>query len=159
MNQKYLQEIFEYSLGNLYWKKPLSYKTRVGSIAGSLKTTGYYSTQINGKSYKNHRLIFLFHHGYLPECIDHVNGVRSDNRIENLREATRSQNQYNKKISSNSVSKVKNVFFNKSSGKWQVKIRINGKRKNLGTYSDLEIAELVATEARNKFHMEFAKHG
>lgn len=159
MDQTYVQELFEYKDGNLYWKKPLSYKTRVGSVAGSLKSTGYVVTQINGKFYKNHRLVFMLHHGYFPPCIDHINGIRSDNRIENLREASRTQNQYNKKISGNSLTNIKNVLFNKITGKWQVRIRINGQRINFGSYDNPEIAELVAIEARNKHHGEFANHG
>ena len=114
---------------------------------------------IDGKYYKNHRLIFLWNYGFLPKYIDHINGNPADNRIENLRAASLSQNQFNRKKSSTSTTGCKNVFFNKKDKKWVVKIRVNGTRKHLGTFSNLELADLVATEARDLYHKEFANHG
>ena len=77
--------------------------------------------------------------------------------VENLREATNQQNQFNVGLLGRNKSGVKNVVWNRC--KWKVYMRINSKTKNLGAFEDLELAELVAIEARNKFHGEFVNHG
>ena len=159
MNQETVKKLFTYKDGNLYWAMKPSYKINIGDLAGSLRSTGYVAVMIDGKYYKNHRLIFLWNYGFLPKYIDHINGNPADNRIENLRAASLSQNQFNRKKSSTSTTGCKNVFFNKKDKKWVVKIRVNGTRKHLGTFSNLELADLVATEARDLYHKEFANHG
>jgi len=159
MNQETVKKLFTYKDGNLYWAMKPSYKINIGDLAGSLRSTGYVAVMIDGKYYKNHRLIFLWNYGFLPKYIDHINGNPADNRIENLRAASLSQNQFNRKKSPTSTSGCKNVFFNKKDKKWVVKIRVNGTRKHLGTFSNLELADLVATEARDLYHKEFANHG
>ena len=159
MNQETVKKLFTYKDGNLYWAMKPSYKINIGDLAGSLRSTGYVAVMVDGKYYKNHRLIFLWNYGFLPKYIDHINGNPADNRIENLRAASLSQNQFNRKKSSTSTTGCKNVFFNKKDKKWVVKIRVNGTRKHLGTFSNLELADLVATEARDLYHKEFANHG
>ena len=151
----------EYKDGCLYWTKmPEHYhKGNVGDRVGSdRREDGYRRVHFNGKSVYEHRIVFFMHHGYLPEYIDHINGNRSDNRIENLRIATRSQNKQNSKKYSNNTSGIKNVFFNKENKKWRVVLSLNGKTKHFGYYEDIELAELVAMEAREKYHGEFARH-
>lgn len=130
-----------------------------GKIAGSLDSSGYLQTKINKKLYLNHRIIFLMFHGYLPELLDHINGDKTDNRIENLRAATTCQNQHNKKARKHTSSGCKNVCWHKASKKWNVYLDVNKERKFLGSYKDLELADLVAQEARSKFHKEYANHG
>lgn len=147
-----LHQLFEYKDGELYWKK------RNQNKAGSLRNDGRKHITINYKIYKLHRIIFLWHHGYLPKEIDHIDGNPLNNRIENLREATRYQNLMNKKKTKQNTSGCKNVSWNKSAKKWLVSMQVNGKRKYLGIYDDLELADLVATEARDKFHGNFANH-
>lgn len=158
MNKELLCELFDYKNGELYWKSNRG-KVKAGSIAGRLATGTYKQVKINYQSYLNHRLIFLMHHGYMPDYVDHINGNKTDNRIENLREATKNQNQHNRKISTNSKSGVKGVFWHKRDKKWQVHIGTDSKLKYFGSFTDLELAKLVATEARNKYHGEYANHG
>ena len=117
----------------------------------------YARVRVNQKAYGVHVVIFALHHGYIPETVDHVNGNPLDNRIENLRAATQQQNLWNQRR--NSTTGIKNVSWHKFSGKWQVRIRALGKRICLGLFDDIELAELVAIEARNKYHGEFANHG
>jgi hypothetical protein len=159
ITQDYLNQLFEYRDGVLYWKVNHSGKILIGKKAGSLNSHGYFYTQITGKRYQNHRLIFLMHSGYLPKYLDHIDNNPLNNKIENLREATISQNQCNRKLDKTNTSGVKSVNWHKQANKWQVRIRINGKRKSFGLFEDLDLAELVAQEARTKYHGAFANHG
>ena len=161
ITQELVKELFEYRDGDLYWKKinPYAHNIKIGAEAGCLKNRGYLCTKINGKSYLNHRLIFLYHHGCLPKFIDHINNIKTDNRIENLREATVSQNALNKKQQSNNTSGIKGVSWNIQAQKWRVRLQINGKEKSFGAYYDFDAAKFIAETMRHKFHGEFANHG
>lgn len=159
MNQELLREILTYQDGNLYWISSRKGGTAIaGSLAGCKNSGGYWHTRVNGKRYANHRLIFLMHHGYLPEFIDHIDGNRSNNCIDNLRPASRQQNNCNAHIRSDNTSGIKGVNWHKKTGKWTVRVQTNKKREWLGLFDDLELAQLVAIEARNKYHEEFAKN-
>jgi len=98
------------------------------------------------------------HHGYLPKQIDHIDGNPANNKIANLREASQSQNMWNRNANTNSMSKIKGIKIHQN-GKYQVRLQVNKKSMYFGLYVDLELAELVAIEARNKFHGEYANHG
>ena len=157
LTQEYLNSLFYYKDGNLYSKID-RYKTilKKDTLIKCYLQSGYLRTCINYKSYRVHRLIFMMHYGYMPNQIDHINGIKDDNRIENLREVTHTQNQLNKGIQKNNTSGIKNVVFEEN--KWRVRLTVNGKLKSFGCYSDIELADLVATEARDKYHKEFARH-
>ena len=154
---KQAQENFFYKNGNLHWAKKTAERVKIGDIAGTTTTNGYIRVILCGKLYRAHRIIFLMHYGYLPKIIDHIDGNPSNNLIENLREATDSQNQHNRKINVNNISQTKGISWEKSTKKWRVDLGINGKRKHFGRFFDLELAELVAIEARNKYHKQFAR--
>ena len=151
--------LFDYIDGGLYWKNPTHGKAVKGSKAGFINNDGYYQISIYGKKFKEHQIVYLMKNGFIPKEIDHINGNRVDNRIENLREVTRSQNTYNKPAYKTNTSGSKNVSWKAKINKWQVAISYEGKRKYLGVFEDFEFAELVATEARNKYHGEYANHG
>lgn len=152
-----LHELFEYKDGNLYRKiNRKAYKA--GSKAGSIDRYGYTSIRIEGKNYLAHRLIYLMHHGNMPKFIDHIDGDKTNNKIENLRPCELVQNSWNAKISVKNTSGVKNVMWHKRDCKWQVTVSIGGRQKHFGYYDDLDLAELVAIEARNKYHKQFARH-
>lgn len=154
-----LNKLFDYKDGELYWKIKTSKKVVIGSKAGSTRADGYTLVRINNKRYYYHRLIFLMHNGYLPDFLDHIDNDKSNNRIENLREATLMQNAQNVKLGKDNTSGIKNVSWSKMMNKWVVKIRINREKKHLGYYADINLAELVAIEAREKFHGNFANNG
>lgn len=161
MNQEYLKSILEYNLdtGIFTWKVNKSRRSKVGSVAGYIDN-GYVRIEIDGKSYKAHRLAWLYLHGEMPDnLIDHANSNRSDNRINNLRQATYQKNSENYRTPKTNKSGVKNVSWYKQLNKWVVSISIKGVKKTIGYFDDLEFAELVAIEARNKYRMEFANHG
>ena len=155
-----LHELFKYKDGNLYWKQDRGSKKCKGQKVGCVMPNGYDQFRVRelGGAMKVHRAVYLMHHGKLPKFIDHINGNRSDNRIENLREATKVENGYNRKMPSHNTTGVKNVFWMSDRNKWGVRIRVNKKPIWLGLHDDLEFAELVAIEARNKYHGEYAKH-
>jgi hypothetical protein len=157
ITQATLKDLFDYKDGELYWKKKICYKVVIGKSLGSKEFIGYKNCRIYGKNYRLHRLIFLYHHGYLPKEIDHIDGRKSNNKIENLREATKSQNMRNVK-GIKSSSKCKNVSWSEARKKWIVRVVVNGKLKNLGGFEDLELADLVAHEARIKHYGNFANH-
>ena len=118
----YLHQIFKYKDGDLF-------RLKNNLKVGSKHAQGYKHTKIKNKQFLLHRLIFMMFYGYFPKQIDHINGNRSDNRIENLRAVNNSQNQQNAKIRKDSKSNAKNVYWFKELQKWKVDIRINGKRK------------------------------
>ena len=155
-----LNHLFEYDkeTGNLIWKIQQR-GIRKGSIAGSVKSHGYLCVGINYKSYRAHRLVFLMHKGYLPKTIDHINGDRLDNRIENLRAATVGQNQHNRKTNANNTSGYKGVSWNKGCNKWLSQIKLEGKRIHLGYFDNVEEAAEVMRKAREELHGDFAHHG
>lgn len=153
-----LHELFEYKEGNLYWKRQRNHRARAGDVAGSRALHGYIHVCIDRKVYLAHRLIWLMAHGELPESIDHINGDRADNRLENLRSCTQAENNKNQKLAKTNKSGFKNVSWYAPYSKWRVTVRANGKQKNCGYYEDIELATLVAAEARDKYHGQFSRH-
>ena len=158
MTKDQLNQLFTYKNGQLFYKKPTSFRFKNGDLAGYLSPKKYWKIGINGKVYRLHRIIFLMHHGFLPEIVDHADGNTLNNCIENLRPANSSKNQLNMKLKIDNKSGSKNVHWNKQRNKWTVMIRVDKKQKYIGLFEDLELAELVATEARDKYHKEFARH-
>jgi hypothetical protein len=155
INPVELHSLFDYKDGVLTWKQG----RKKGRVAGSLKPTGYIVVEINDKGVMAHRIIWSMHNGSFDGQVDHINGNRSDNRIENLRLATVLQNSWNRKNNKNNKTGVKGVHQIKATNNYQARICIGNKRLVLGTFDDLELAELAVSEARNKYHGEFANHG
>jgi hypothetical protein len=153
-----IKDIYDYKDGGLYWKSTTSNAIKVGDRAGYVTSHGYRKIHFLDKQEYEHRLVYLWHHGYIPKEIDHINGNKLDNRIENLREVTHSQNAMNVKLKKNNTSGVKGVCWDKTRNKWKVKVSINNKTINCGRYDDFELAELVAIEARDKYHRQFVKY-
>lgn len=157
LTKSLLNELFEYKDGELYWKKSIRPGWN-GKKVGSLKPSKYKQVQIGKKLYLVHRLIFLYHYDFMPEYIDHIDNNPLNNCIENLRQATKSQNALNRKLV-NSSSGVKGVNWHKRDKKWNVRLQINGVRKEFGSYYSIEAAKFVADFVRHKYHKEFANHG
>lgn len=150
ITQELVQSLFDYRYGELYWRVRPNGRVKLGSKAGSLGGRGYYQIQINGKLYYTHRLIFLYHHGYLPNFLDHIDRNTTNNKIENLREATASQNGMNQNTSKNSSSIYKGVCWRKNRNKWQADIAIDHKSKYLGVFK----SETDAARAYNNAAIE-----
>jgi hypothetical protein len=161
ITQERLKELFDYQDGQLIWKVKKAQCVKIGTAAGSISTANglkYVCVEIDGSSYKLHRLNFLYHHGYLPKRIDHKDGNSLNNNVENLREVTASQNAQNSKFRKSNKSGFKNVHFEKRNQKWRVLLQVDGVAKSFGYYDDVELAGLVAAEARDKFCGQYARH-
>ena len=162
LTQELVKKHIEYRDGKLFWKIPkkgMNKSINGDYPAGWDNGEGYIKLSFLNKSYYAHQIVFFMHYGTLPKFIDHIDGNKSNNKIENLRESTLQQNNCNKKINNiNSKSKVRGVCPSKDGKKWLVKISHNNKTLHMGTFEDLELADLVAQEARNKYHGNFARH-
>ena len=150
LTQSYLVSKFNYSNGKLYRK---SSGKEVGHYS-----RGYLHAQLLGKKRLLHRLIWLYHYGELPkDQIDHINGIRDDNRIENLREADKQSNAFNRRSHKNSTSKYKGVSWCKRDKNWQVSYCIGGKRIYIGKFNcEIEAAKAYDNTVR-EYHKEFQK--
>ena len=138
LTQDRLLELFDYDGKALIWReRPLSdfkserYKKTSdirfsGKPAGTRKALGYIGVRVDGQNYLAHRLIFLHQHGFLPKEIDHINGVRNDNRLENLRAADRVANGRNQKLFMTNTSGRIGVGWYKPKNRWRANIRGNG---------------------------------
>ena len=154
-----LKEMFDYHVdGHLVWKIKPAFRVKIGDKAGSVNSQGYYQISLKGSKFKVHRFVWLWHGYELDDEIDHIDGNKANNKIENLRAVKKSQNQWNSKIRKDNKSGAKGVYWFKELKKWKVDIRFNGKRKYIGVFEDLELAELAAQEARDKYHGKFARH-
>lgn len=159
MMQNEFTEIFDYKDGKLFNKFTRSPNSKKGEEAGSLSHYGYIEIRYKNKLYKAHRIIFLMFHGYLPKEIDHINCNRIDNRIENLRPATRSENNRNTRLQTRNKTGYKGVWFDKERNKYQAYIRVNNKRIHLGRFATAEEADKVVKQHREIYHKDFANNG
>lgn len=159
ITQNELKSLFyyEHETGNFICKKA-SGRLKVGDICGNKNHDGYMRIRINYKHYASHRLIWLYVYGEFPKNeIDHINGIKHDNRLCNLREATRSQNSLNRAITKRNTSKFKGVTFNKKTNKWQSQASFNNKYYYLGSFEKKEDAYNKYCEFSKKHHGEFIR--
>jgi len=155
-----LREWLSYDPGSgiLRWKKRRARCVWVGSPAGSLTAFGYLRVSIDGRRYACHRVAWTLTHGFWPQGdLDHINGNRSDNRIENLRQATRAQNCQNRKKGSLNKSGVKGVSWWAHQNRWRAHIRANGDAHLLGAYHCFGQAIKAYRTAARDLHGEFAR--
>jgi len=123
---------------------------------GSDNGRGYRHVSVKNKNFYVHRVIFFLCHGRWPkDQVDHINRDNNDNRIENLRECTRAENHRNR-ADTKGRSLPRNVSIDKSTGRYKVQLTKNYKKMLFGCYPNVELAELVAKEAREKYYGEFA---
>jgi hypothetical protein len=157
-----LHELFVYDQksGVLCYRKAVKGSGKsAGDEAGYIcPTTGYLMVGINYKRYLTHRLIWKMEHGAdAADGVDHIDGSKLNNRIENLREANQSQNGANAKLGKGNKSGVKGVFWWSAAGKWQAKIMLHRKSHDLGRYDSIEEAAAAVRDGRERLHGEFAR--
>jgi hypothetical protein len=158
-----LRECLSYDAerGRLVWVKRPHPKANLvvpGALAGSVHGDCYRRISFAGTRHLEHRVIWAIVHGYdSPFQIDHVNGDTFDNRIENLREATQSQNMANRVISGKRVGSKKGAFYYKRHQLWAANIGFNKKRIHLGYFQTEEEAHAAYREAALRLFGEFAR--
>lgn len=119
---------------------------------------GYHVGNVNYKLCMAHRVIWALVHGEWPnEDIDHINGDRSDNRLKNLRQASRSENNCNSGLRVDNTSGYRGVSFNKGYGKWEARIYADKKQHRLGYFDKPEDAHEAYRAASKKYHGEFSR--
>lgn len=126
---------------------------KAGTVAGSLARNGYVTIMVNGHMYKAHRLAWLYVYGVWPaHHIDHINGVKHDNRIANLRDVPMSINAQNLRAAKR-ANPYLGVSYHKAHNNWRATIKINGRYKHLGSFDTPEDARDAYLEAKRKLHV------
>jgi len=141
ITQKELKEVLHYDKdsGVFTWKVSRG-TAKKGSIAGSISAKGYMQIRYKKNQLLGHRIAWLYEYGYVPKIIDHINQVRSDNRIDNLREVSKSGNSRNCTKSSINTSGVTGVHWDKSKSRWRACMRIDGKLLHFGYHAEFSDA-------------------
>jgi len=151
-----IKSIFDYDpdTGIFRWKVAPGKKIKKGQIAGGINTQGYVRISTKYGLLRAHRLAWYITYGYLPKELDHINHNKSDNRICNLRECTRSQNRANTLPHKNR--KYKGIYFDKRCGKYRVQIGHNNKLYYLGRFDTPELAARAYNAKALELFGEFA---
>jgi hypothetical protein len=159
---EYLRQRLRYEpeTGKLYWREhpnmPTHWNTRyAGTEAFTANFKGYRHGTFDYGRYLAHRVAWALHHGHWPDnTLDHVNHDPADNRIENLRQVSQSDNMKNMKRHRNNTSGTTGVFWHSRRRKWLVNIRAHGRTLHLGYFADKQdaVAARKAAEARYGFH-------
>lgn len=157
-----VRELLNYDpeTGVLRWKAGgKGRKRKSNGVAGYFDNRlGYHRVRIGEHNYLGHRIGWLLSYNEWPAMdVDHINGNPSDNRLANLRRATNSQNQQNRRLGSNNTSGYKGVFFNKQCRKWAATIFADGRARHLGLFSTPDQAHVAYVDAAKKFFGEFAR--
>lgn len=156
LTQERLKEMLSYNsiTGEFIRIKPLKGNT-LYAVVGSTNNDGYISISIDNKRYQAHNLVWLYIYGKFPELqLDHINGIKDDNRFENLREVSHSENQKNKGLDKRNKFGYPGIRKGKKLGTYRVYIGIDKAKLDLGTYPNLEsaIAARVQAEIKYGFH-------
>lgn len=148
---------YEAGTGALIRLLPGGNGVRAGDVAGGLDKSGYLKVCVGGKSYWAHRVAWLLAHGEWPTGhIDHINGNKSDNRLENLRDVSAQVNTQNvRKARGTSGSGLLGSYFDKRRNRWFASIVLDGKHKFLGYHATAEGAHLAYMAAKPKYHEGF----
>jgi hypothetical protein len=160
LTAEYVRSILDYNpdSGVFTWKKTRANRAKKGAVAGHRNSKGYLAIRINYVSYQGYRLAWLIMTGNWPECeIDHRDMDPSNNKWENLRQASHNQNKHNRGKNKNNTSGFKGVFWNNQSKKWFSQIACNRKTIYLGIFDTKEKASIAYCKAAEQYHHEFAR--
>lgn len=151
-----------YREGKLYWSKRPSYRVKVGDEVGTVCSNGYRATKFKGVNYLVHRVIWEMFNGPIPDGfeIDHKDGVRDNNRIENLRLATRGQNSQNHPKHGHNKLGIKNIYTRKRGNclMYTGQLRVNGVVHRKSS-TDLSVVRAWLADMRSTLHGEYANNG
>jgi len=153
-----LDELFEYRDGALYWRKAGSTLAPAGSKAGCVNGRGYLVVGIKYKKYLVHRLIWVMHGNGPVAVLDHINGDTTDNRIENLRASTHTENMCNARRSKRNTSGIKGVSWSKTMNKWVGSVWFERKIYTTQPFEQKDQCAEAVKALRSELHGEFARH-
>ena len=157
ITQAQLKELFSYRIDGYLVRKIAAGRAKIGDVASSIDNKGYSRSVVGRTNYLSHRLIWMYHNDFMPKQIDHIDGNPLNNRIENLRVATQSENQQNTKIRSNNTTGYKGVYFHKLTGKYAAQARLNGKCIHIGLFTCPKEAAIAYNKAAKELFGEFAR--
>lgn len=168
-SQAYLRQCFRYENGKLFWltrprehfasDKSFACNNRFSGNEAGYPRRGRWRIRLNGNTFARSRIIWLLMRGSLPEFIDHINRVQIDDRIENLRPATLSQNGGNSSKRYNNASGYKGVSFNRRLRKYVAQIQVNNRGIYLGLFTTAKEAHDAYVEAATKHFGQYACNG
>ena len=147
-------EVFDYNpdIGDLIWKVRTSNRIKVGDVAGTILATGYIHVRVDSIFYLAHRLIWLMTHKAWPVAqIDHINGRRADNKLNNLRSVDVQGNRRNAAKSKNNTSGITGVCWGKRDRKWHAQVTVDYQNKSLGWFGSLLDAACARKSAEKKY--------
>jgi hypothetical protein len=150
-----VRRFFDYEDGVLTWKVKKG-RANIGDTAW-VSSHGYKMLTFNREQYQEHRLIWAWHYGDVPDYLDHIDGDFTNNRVENLRPATHQQNMCNRKMPSHNKTGVKGVYMER--GKFRGYIAVGRDKRFFGPFHSLDEAAKSVAAARAEMHKEFANHG
>ena len=155
LTQERLKELLDYDpeTGVFVWKVNRGRTAKAGTPAGNKNHDGYNRIMVDGKHYMAHRLAWFYVYGVWPANeLDHINRERGDNKISNLRKASRLENMWNRARHSNNTSGYAGVSWSKLHNKWRADIQVNGKGKHLGLFNTPEEAHTAYLAAKEELH-------
>lgn len=147
---------YDPATGYLTYRARARLRCDVGDRAGSSTHHGYRQIKVAGWTFQEHRIAWMHHYGCFPEDhIDHINGIKSDNRLVNLRLATISQNNRNRGPYQRNTAGYKGVTWHKQRKRWQAACWANGKQNYLGLFETAEDASKAYVDYAKEHHGEF----
>lgn len=160
LSQSRLKELLSYDpgTGEFTWNVTNG-RCVAGTTAGTVGSSGYRQIMLGHRSYLAHRLVWLWLYGDWPKSeIDHINRCKTDNRIQNLRDASASQNACNHHSGKDITSGYAGAFWDQQRQKYRVRIQLDGQRREFRSYSDAEQAHEAYKIAVNQMHGEFSRY-
>lgn len=153
-------DLFKYLHGDIFWKRRLSNRVKIGDKIKTIGSHGYIIVGVLGVRMLAHRIIWEMHNGPIPDGmqIDHINHNKLDNRIENLRVVTSTENNHNLKMRKNNKPGITGVSWDKQHSKWAANIKVNGVFIRLGLFSCIKDAAKVRRKAELKYNFH-ENHG
>lgn len=162
MADSILSEYFSYDPSSpsfLRWKINLGRRIKAGDPVGCIGSYGYYRTKLHGKEIAAHRIVWELHNSEIPVDmqVDHIDGVRTNNELSNLRLASISENLQNQKLNSKSTTGIKGLSWSNKNQYWRGSIQLKGKRFERCSQDKQKIEEWLIV-MRENLHGEFARH-
>lgn len=159
LSQSELKEYLHYdpATGIFTWLKKSAKKTVLGNVAGTINGAGYLQISLQGKTYLAHRLAWFYTYGVWPKRLDHRDRIRTHNWMDNLREATQSQNAFHTKRNASNITGVRGV--NLEGNRYRASIYYQGKKINLGRHDTIEQARAAYIAKAHELFPGFVVEG